>query len=68
MMAKRGIPALILAVALPGCGGGPEGVSDFIELLARLLSSRFVPATITVPRGSTRAVDRCKCKRWPARR
>ena len=56
-VARRGIPALILAAALPGCGGGPQGASDFVESLVRLLSARFVPASITVPRGSTSAVD-----------
>lgn len=56
--ARRGIPSLILAAALAGCGGsGTQGANDFVESLVRLLSARFVPASLTVPRGSTRAVD-----------
>jgi hypothetical protein len=55
--ARRAVPALILGAALAGCGGGPGGSSDFLESLVRLLSARFVPASISMPRGSTRAVD-----------
>ena len=50
--------ALVLAGALPGCGGSPNGVGgDFIESLVRLLSARFDPSGVAVPRGFSRTVD-----------
>ena len=50
--------ALLLAGALPGCGGNPNGLAaDFVESLVRLLSARFVPSAVVVPRGATRTVD-----------
>ncbi|HET9317989.1 MAG TPA: hypothetical protein VFQ51_20510, partial [Vicinamibacteria bacterium] len=50
--------ALGLVVALPGCGGNPNrSAGEFVESLVRLLSARFVPSTVVVPRGATRTVD-----------
>jgi hypothetical protein len=49
--------ALGLLVPLPGCGGSPGGNSEFVESLVRLLSARFVPASVVVPRGASRTVD-----------
>lgn len=55
-MRKR-LSALVLLATSAGCGGGPTGSGDFLESLARLLSARFVPASVTVLRGTTRPVD-----------
>lgn len=55
---KARILGLFLVAALPGCGGGTgTGAGDFVESLVRLLSAQFVPASVTVPRGTTRTVD-----------
>jgi hypothetical protein len=53
-----GLSLFLLGAGLTGCGGGgPNGANDFVESLVRLLSARFVPATMNVPRGGTRTVD-----------
>jgi len=44
--------ALCLAAVLAGCGGG-----DFAEQFVKLITARFVPASISPPRGSTANVD-----------
>jgi hypothetical protein len=49
--------ALVLCAGLAGCGGGATGADSFVESLARLLTARFVPASLAMPRGSTRTVD-----------
>jgi len=44
--------ALCLATLLAGCGGG-----DFAELFVKLITARFVPASISAPRGSPVQVE-----------
>jgi len=44
--------ALCLAAVIAGCGGG-----DFAEQFVKLITARFVPASISPPRGSTAHVD-----------
>jgi hypothetical protein len=44
--------ALCLAAVLAGCGGG-----DFAESFVKLITARFVPASISPSRGSTVNVD-----------
>ena len=50
--AARRTTAAMLLVALAGCGG-----NDFTELLARLITARFVPATVTLSPGASTGVD-----------
>jgi len=45
------VMAAALSAALAGCGGG-----EFAESFVRLISARFVPAGVTLPRGATRTV------------
>lgn len=50
--------ALLLVGALPGCGGNPNGgAGEFVESLVRLLSARFVPSSVVVPRAAARTVE-----------
>ena len=44
--------ALCLAAVLAGCGGG-----DFAEHFVKLITARFVPASISPPRGSPVQVE-----------